>query len=269
MRFRQTQQQLRNPLFMGSKRDPWITRHPSWLALLVSVFIAGCLYLVYGLPAWQMTKLKVSGQYTLPLTELRTITRAQQQSRWLLFFRQTNLWAFDTRAYERRLRERWMFTSLTIKRSLPDTLVLNLKEEQPAFLFQFNDRLFGIDRNGTASTFLLAAPTGVPQLIFLSPPELKLGEAALTTNQASFLNNFLGKLLERHDEKLLVTKITVAVSPETTLRLGMVGDWEVIVNSTASAEAQAQALLLAYDQKLKGRKLEYVDVSVPDRVYVK
>ena len=246
-----------------------MAKHPRWVACILILILTGCLYLVYGLSAWQVTTLKVSGQYTLPLTELRDITRAQQQSRWLLFFRQTNLWAFDTRAYERRLRERWMFSKLSIRRSIPNTLTLNVIEEQPAYVYQLNGALIGIDRKGTASTFLPAAPAGVPQIIFLAPFDLKLQDAALSNNQASFLTTFIEKIRERQDEKLFVKKVTVAVAPETTFRLGMTGDWEVIVNSVASAEEQAQALLLAYDQKLQGKKLEYVDVSVPARVYVK
>lgn len=246
-----------------------MAKHPRWVAFVFICVIAGCLYLVYGLSSWQVTTLKVSGQYTLPLAELRDITRAQQQSRWLLFFRQTNLWAFDTRAYERRLRERWMFSKLAIRRSIPNTLTLNVVEEQPAYVYQLNAALIGIDRNGIASTFLPAAPVGVPLIIFLTPLELKLHDAALSMNQATFLATFIGKIRERHDEKLVISKVTVAVAPETTLRLGMAGDWEVIVNTVASADAQVQALLLAYDQKLKGKKLEYVDVSVPARVYVK
>lgn len=254
---------------MGSRREPWVVKHPRWFAFFLIAVIAGCLYLVYGLPAWRVTTLKISGSYTLPLSELRDITRNQQQARWLLFFRQTNLWAFDTRAYERRLRERWMFSRLTIRRGIPNTVNLTVIEEQPAYVYQSNDTFIGIDRHGTASTFLSTVPTGVPQLIFLSPPDLKLHDAALTSTQASFLDAFGKKLRDRHDGKLAVAKITVAVAPETTMRLGMVGDWEVIVSTTANADAQADALLLAYDQKLKGKKVEYVDVSVPARVYVK
>ncbi len=246
-----------------------MAKHPRWVAFFILILVAGCLYLVYGLSAWRLTTLKISGQYTLPLNELRDITRSQQQSRWLLFFRQTNLWAFDTRAYERRLRERWMFSKLTIHRTPPSTITVRVVEEQPAYVYQLNATLIGIDRNGIASTFLPVAPAGVPQLIFLAPPDLKLHDAALTPSQAAFLDAFLGKIRNRHDEKLTVGKVTVAVSPETTMRLGMVGDWEVIVNTAASAEAQGDALLLAYDQKLKGKTLEYVDVSVPARVYVK
>lgn len=254
---------------MGTRRVPWIVRHPRWVAVIFLVVLVGCTYLVYGLPTWRVTELQVSGQYTLPLTELRDITLRQQQSRWLLFFRQTNLWAFDTRAFERRLRERWMFAKLEIKRSVPNGITLHVVEEQPAFVYQLNDLLIGIDRNGIASTILPVAPLGVAEVVFLAPPELKLGDVALTSSQSSFIATFVEKLRERNDEKIVMKRLTVAIAPDTTMRLTMVGDWEVIVNATGSAESQAKALLLAYDQKLKGQKIEYVDVSVPSRVYVK
>ena len=246
-----------------------MAKHPLWVAFFVFLFVAGCAYLIYGLPAWRVTTLKVSGQYTLPLAELRDITRAQQKSRWLLFFHQENLWAFDTRAYERRLRERWMFSTLSVGRSMPNTITLNVVEEQPAYVYQQQNAFVGIDRNGVASTFLPAIPAGIPELIFLAPTDLQLNSAALSPSQSSFLTSFIGKMKERNNEKLTVRKVTVAVAPDTTVRLGMVGDWEIIVNTTASADAQAEALLLAYDQKLKGKELEYVDVSVPSRVYIK
>jgi len=246
-----------------------MAKHPLWVAFFVFLFVAGCAYLIYGLPAWRVTTLKISGQYTLPLAELRDITRAQQQSRWLLFFHQENLWAFDTRAYERRLRERWMFSTLSVGRSMPNTITLNVVEEQPAYVYQQQNAFVGIDRNGVASTFLPAIPAGIPELIFLAPTDLQLNSAALSPSQSSFLTSFIGKMKERNNEKLTVRKVTVAVAPDTTVRLGMVGDWEIIVNTTASADAQSEALLLAYDQKLKGKELEYVDVSVSSRVYIK
>lgn len=254
---------------MGSQQDPWIIRHPRWVVFLVGLGLAGCTYLIFGLPAWRLTQLRISGQYTLPVAELQAITQAQQHGRWLLFFRQTNLWAFDTRAYERRLRERWMFSQLTIKRSLPNAIALTLVEEQPAFVYKLNDQVVGIDRSGVASTVLPTAPSGIPELVFLEPPVLTLGAAALTQSQSRFLNAFMGKLQERHDRDITVVKVTVAVAPDTTLRLAMAGEWEVIVNAAADGAAQAEALLLAYDQKLKGRDIEYVDVSVPARIYVK
>lgn len=224
---------------------------------------------MYGLSAWRVTTLRVTGKFTLPLSELRNITLAQQQGRWLLFFRQTNLWAFDSKAFARRLRERWIFSTLEVHRTLPNTLTLKLIEEQPAFVYQLNDQIIGIDRNGVASTILPVLPPGIPQLQYLTPPELQLGDNALSKTQVTFLEIFISKIQNRNDAKLRIKKVTIAVAPETTLRLAMEGDWEVIVNATGSADMQVQALLLAYDQKLKGHKLEYVDVSVPARVYVK
>lgn len=224
---------------------------------------------MYALPFWQFTELRITGQYTLPLSELKTITQAQQRGRWLLFFKQTNLWAFDTRAYERRLRERWMFSKLTIGRSFPHAISLNLIEEQPAFIYKMNDQIVGIDRNGVASTVLPAAPVGIAEVVFLESPLLKLGDAALTQSQSTFLTDFLGVLQERNNEGIVIQKVTVAVAPDTTLRIAMKGDWDVIVNAAADGKAQAEALLLAYDQKLQGRNFEYVDVSVPARIYVK
>jgi cell division septal protein FtsQ len=254
---------------MGAKRDPWMAKHPLWVVFFVFLFVIGCVYLIYGLPAWRVTTFRVSGQYTLPLAELREITRAQQRSRWLLFFHQENLWAFDTRAYERRLRERWMFSTLNIRRTMPNTLTLSVVEEQPAFVYQLQNAFVGIDRDGIASTYLPAIPSGIPELTFLEPPNIALNEAALSPSQSSFLATFIGRVKERNEEKLTVKRVSVAVAPDTTLRLGMAGDWEIIVNTAASADAQVEALLLAYDQKLKGQELEYVDVSVPSRVYTK
>ncbi len=270
MRFRRSPTTYRNPLFAQTPNQPWLLRHRWILLVFAAGLVAAGAYLVYGLPSWQLHTLKVQGEYTLPLESLRALTRAQMQSRWLLFFKQDSLWAFDTRAFERRLREKWIFSELHVERSLPDTLKLTLVEESPAFSISHPTGLYSVDRTGVVSTVLTGPLPHTPALSLSSIPEkLELGQSILSTSDAAFLWNFLQELRERANPAFEITTITLSLPPDPTVRFHAEGDWDIVADRLGDTTRQVQAFLISYDQKLRGKKFEYVDVSVPARVYIK
>jgi len=271
MRFRQSSAgQFRNPLFNQPERGSWILRHPRWMLAIITLLIGAGLYLVYGLPTWRLTTLTLEGTYTLPVNDLREVTLRQMQSRWLLVFRQDRLWAFDTAAYERRLRERWIFTNLHISRRLPGTLRLVVTEEKPAFTYATGSQIFGVDQKGSVSTVIGAQPEKAVQLTFVIPPtDVKLGTELLTVSDAAFLHQWLAALQGRSNELLELRGVSLNASPDRTAQLRVAAGWDIIVDRTQLVQAQIAAFFAAFDQKLQGRKLQYVNVTVPARVYYK
>ena len=251
-------------------REPFFFRHP-WIALvLILGFAGGVLYLIYGLPSWRITKLQVQGQYTLSLGDLRSVTLNQTHGRWFGLFHQDSLWAFDTHAYEQRMRERWIFSSLEVRKKMPNTLVVELTEEQPAFTVSLNGQFFGIDRSGTLSNTLPAQPPNTPVLQFdVTPTDTALGNRIIDPSVASFMQTIITQISARHDPNLVIQGVRLPQAPDPSVNIFMAGDWYIIFDRTQSIDEQLRAFYLAYDQKIKGTHVQYVDVSVPDRVYVK
>ncbi|MEK7631341.1 MAG: FtsQ-type POTRA domain-containing protein [Patescibacteria group bacterium] len=271
MRFRTTvHHQYGNALFAQGVRRAWVARHPRWfIAILCSITI-GALYCSYGLSYWQVRTLTIQGTYTLSTPELRELTLRQMQGHWLLAFKQTNLWAFDVAAYERRLRERWIFSELTVSRKLPNTLALTLTEEKPALYYLTGTQVFGIDQHGLASTLVTEAPKNIPLLTFVSPPaNVSVGQMLLAQNDANFFQTWVHALQTRAVPSLVATTIQASSPPDTLARIRVAGEWEIVVDRTQPAQLQIDAFFTAYDQKLQGRPLQYVDVTVPARVYFK
>jgi hypothetical protein len=225
---------------------------------------------MYGLPLWRLTTLTLEGTYTLPIVDLKTVTLQQMQGRWLGFFHQDTLWAFDTKAYERRLRERWIFSELQISRSMPNTLHIVLTEEKPAFVFDTGTQLFGVDKKGVTSTIVGVKPEDIVQIVFTVPPnEVQLGFRLLELSDAEFFTEWNTKLRSRSDKNLMLQSIQLAAIPDRTVRFRVAGEWEIVADRTQSSQKQIDAFFAAYDQKLQGKTLQYVDVTVPARVYYK
>lgn len=259
-----------NPLFSQASQPPWVVRHPRWALAGLLVVVGGILYCLYGLPYWRLTTLTVQGTYTLPLNDLRDLTIQQMRGRWLLVFRQDTLFAFDTHAYERRLRERWIFSELKIDRDTPRTLSLTLTEEKPAFAFTQDSQIYGVDRKGVLSTTVTAVPKDVPTLTYdVTPQAQMLGAQVLASDDADFFLQWNVALAARNVPTLALTNIHLAAAPDQTAKLRVAGEWLIVTDRTQPVQEQITAFFTAYDQKLKGRTLEYVDVTVPARVYFK
>lgn len=270
MRFTRSRQTYRHPVPSSYAQEPWLLRHRWVLGVIVVIFVGGFAYCLYGLPVWRITTLEVQGTYALPLEELRSVTKAQLRGRWMLFFSQDSLWAFDARAYERRLREKWLFSSVDIQKHMPGTIRLVITEEQPAFTIARPDGFINVDRQGVASTLTREATPGIPQLILeSSPDQLPVGSTVMTAVDASFIVAFTRALADRGDDALRVRTVTLSAPPSTLIRLRVAGEWDIILDRLGDYDAQLSALTTAYDQKIQGTKVEYVDVTVPSRVYVK
>ncbi len=260
-----------NPLFAQPQQGSWILRHPRWALFIVVCLFGAAMYGVYGAPMWQLQHAEIQGNYTLPLDQLRTEIVDQTKARWLLFFRQDGIWSFDTKALERRLRSRWIFTALSIQRRPLHRIRISMQEELPTFLLQQNAVTYGINRQGVLSamvdaTKLKNVPTLAPAQV---PNPLGLNMEILSQTDAAFLQHMSTGMRERDGKVLAVQSILLPEAPDRTAQLTVPAGWSVIVDRSGDPQKQLAAFLLAYEQKLIGKSLEYVNVTVPSRVYYK
>jgi hypothetical protein len=260
-----------NPLFTKDSRVPFVISFPKTSIFILIIVLGGIFYCLYGLPFWKLKKLEIQGTYTFSVDMVKEITLNQMQARWLLFFHQDGLWGFDTAAYQQRLKEHWLFSNLKVKKILPNTLRLEVTEEAPAFIIRTIDAAYGVNSQGILSAKLDSINSlSAPEILFQDPqPQLKLNEASISKNDAIFLTSFIKKIQNQFNSKIVIQSIQLANAPDRTATLLVKGDWSIIVDRSGNYESQAQAFILAYEQKLQGKKLEYVNVTVPDRIYYK
>lgn len=245
--------------------------HPKIVLVTLILFLVGVVYLIYGLPIWQLRSLKVSGSYNFSAEELKQITLRQMDARWFLFFRQNKLWAFDINAYQKRLKERWIFSKLEISKTMPDTIALKVVEQKPDFILRVNDNVIGVDSAGIASNILdNESVASAVQLDFELPLQsVALGQKIISAKDSSFLKELVVELRKMDEEKLTINSILLKTPPSRSAAIKLVGDSEIRFDLSSPVDRQIEAFILAYNQKLKNKKFEYVDVTVPSRVYYK
>ncbi len=228
--------------------------------------------MLYGLPYWQIKKIQISGERAFANETLRTATLNQMQARWLWFFKQNKLWTFDTKAFARRLKEKWIFSELKISKRMPDTIILKVTEERPAFVLKTNsETLVGINNFGIASNLIPAesAKEFIPLEFETWPPDLALGKEVLFKNDILALKDFVNALNQRKENRISPQSILIKTSPDRTAIIKLAGERELKIDRSANIQKQINAFFLAYDQKLSSKNFEYIDVTVPDRVYYK
>ncbi|MFA6587727.1 MAG: hypothetical protein WCT08_01520 [Patescibacteria group bacterium] len=260
-----------NLQYLGSKRGHWLLRHPKSVLAIFVFFIIAVIYLFYGLPSWQIKKVKISGDYNFSAAELKDLTLRQMKARWLLFFKQDKLWGFDKNAYQKRLKERWIFSKLEVSKSMPDTLILKVIEQKPNFILKINDKIIGIDSAGILSNFLIpnTNQSAIELQLETLPENISLGQNIVSKADISFLNQFTEAITGQKEKKLTIQSILIKNSPDRTAVIKLIGEREIKVDRSSSVQRQIDALILAYSEKIKNKNFQYIDVTVPSRVYYK
>jgi len=271
MKKRLLEKKYYNLNYSSSARGPWILAHPKIVLVTLVLIVVGMVYLIYGLPVWQLKSLKVSGSYDFSAEELKQITLRQMNARWLLFFKQNKLWTFDINAYQKKLKERWIFSKLEVSKIIPGTIVLKLIEQKPDFILRINDSIIGIDSAGVASNILTnESVASTIQLDFETPLQaMSLGQKIVSADDMNFLKKFVDEIKKMNEKKLTINSILLKNPPNRTAAIRLVGDSEIRFDLSSPVDRQIDAFVLAYNQKLKNKKFSYIDVTVPSRVYYK
>ena len=136
---------LKNPFYR--KRNETGKRAGLWLigGLIVSVAL---IWFFLATPFYVLKNIEISGLERLNNNELSDIIEIKKNESVFLIFKQSNFFLFDREELIEEVMAKYNFSLVSVKKSLPDTLKIELSERPYSFIFEEGSDLFYASKDG-------------------------------------------------------------------------------------------------------------------------
>lgn len=255
-------------------KKPFFKKRAFWLLFLLSVLIAGGVYFFIFFKPLQVGRVVILGNKEVPTKELETLIFNNIKRK--LCFGITlngsqNIFLVNTvRINNMALGQYPIIDSLSIKKTLPNTLEVNIIERKPFAIFH-NDEYFFIDEKGVAFKRTSADLPGlliVRQIDKVEAKEIVLGTEVIKREIAEKI----ARIKKGLEEKSQVAIKEVNITSEERLDIKTEENWLAYFNLTTDINLQIEKLVLLLEEELPKEsraELQYIDLRFKDRVYYK
>ncbi len=236
-----------------------------WTALLIVSFFGGLCYLVVFSPVFQINALVILGNTRLTSQEIQQAVWPKIEKQ-ILGFRTKSIFLAEIKSLKNQLLEQFLLIDeLKIKKILPKSLVLEIKEREILGVWCWENNCFNFDKKG----IIFESQTATPEnTLTVSSKQanikISLGEKAIDETTLSAIILIQKTMAEK-------TKITVndfTLENESRLNAKTTENWEAYFDLKEDNECQIncqlvrlEALLdktLPLEERKKG--LEYIDL---------
>lgn len=234
-------------------------------ALAVCILI----YWLFLSPAFQITRISLESSLSLPQDKLAEIVKDQLGQFRFKIFPQYNIFALDTRALGKRIKEAFIVEQVVITKDRPDLLKVRITEKPRSAIWVSRNQAYALDSQG-----VVIGPTNPPQDNTLTIYDSSGGAV---TNNSAVLNPlhfaFLTRLVQDGQIQTLGPRFFIiegAQAAEVTLKVKE--GWQIHFDMNSPLEEQLGHLELTLRNTVAPDKrpaLDYIDLRFGERVYVK
>ncbi|GAB6100376.1 FtsQ-type POTRA domain-containing protein [Halanaerocella petrolearia] len=222
------------------------------IALLV---VLGVVHIIYS-NYFQITEIKITGNQLLTDNYLLNFSKLQQE---------TNIFEIDSKKIKKKLLKLPQLKSVTIKRDLPNKLVISVQERRPIAIIPFQSSYQVVDTEGwilevtnSLSSWKLPLITGVN--IDSQAKKIKL------TGMKSQAVNYLSKL----SKNVLAGISELHIDSQQRINLFLRQGGKVKLGTNFNIEQKAEVFTSIYqDIKTKNLKVDYVDLRYKKNSFLK
>ncbi len=177
----------------------------------------------------------------------------------------TNLIRADTGRIVSNLKQEPWVEEVQVSKNFPSRLVLEIKEREPIFQVLTNHQFFLVDGSGFVISMESEPLAGIPQLNLIPAPEL---EVTGTLQSEEF--HWAAEAYRYLPQGLKSLLVGVSVVPGKGVTLFTSAGYSIILGSNQDLERKIElAVLILGEVARKYRRLEYIDVSMPDNPVIK
>jgi len=267
---------LNNPFFRSKKknRNNEKSKKTSLLIFVFSLLTAFIFYLIFFSSYFQIKNFEIKGLKRIDdylLSEI--ISRQMQSYRWIIFS-ENNLLIFNTKKLDSSIKETLRLESITINKSLPNTLVLNLEERKVAFIWQENEKYLFSDSSGCIiRESLLEDELSIKYPILVN--DLSFNYLNNSTDCLDLDLSYLEAMFELYEQLESYPEIGLQYFILSEERNSLTVDLEpgpkVIFNTKDNLLKQLNKLLAIKSEQKEDDflSLEYIDLRFGDLIYFK
>lgn len=263
-----------NPFFNERRNRSRSTIAKILTSRLTGIFIFGiiilaCWFFLYS-GYFHLENISVSGQGRLQESNLKDTIWQSLDSNLILLFPDKNLFLINTDDIKNKLKDKYAFDELTVKKDWPRTLVVEYLEKKYAYIWKERANYYYIDAQGYIVTeatqeeiqnkeyaLIENLATSTPfnaERIPVAPQVLDFIQQTKTS-----LNDYPDLRLE----KFAITGNTNTVTAKLS------NGPDIYFNTQADLPNQIKKLIIVKREKLKEKffSKEYIDVRIGDNVY--
>ncbi len=231
-----------------------------YIQVLTVLFLV---YIIIYSDLFKVQNIEIVGNDLIPAEEIKNIAE-QEVYRWKLFlFPGRNLIFVNSKKIEKKLSEKYSFEELKINKGW-QKLTINIKEKPANIIINNSKNYFFVDASGVVIKELSVEETNNYLNKF---PMVELNQD-LTIGSSVVSSRMVNYILEL-DAGLKNSKYKVkkySINEVDQIVVYMEGEWRAFFSVNTSISASLDNLRVVLDQRIKGKKFEYVDLRLMDRV---
>ncbi len=275
-KLRYSTKNYQNPFFQKSAKSSLslpsanISRRVKMISLLTLILLAAmALFLIYS-HYFDIREIIVTGTGQIENQTIEDHARQQIKDNILAIIPQRNIFLFSASRLTQTLNRKYALNSLTIKRKLPNSLIIDYREKEYAFILEENNNFFYADKHGhiiTEANLLEVNERDYPIILNLSDDRIYNDQTQINAKylEAVFI---LFSIFKDHSEELKIERYIID-KEINTIKVGILAGPQVYINIENDIDKQINKLLVIKNEKLKDNFVNktYIDVRYGDSVY--
>ncbi len=243
----------------------------TWLYLLLScIILVGLVWLLFFSHVLVIKNIKVIGTHDYKAESITEMAWRQTHDKYLWVLPETRLMAFSKGQLLEKINHDYIFSSISIKKKIPATLMIKVSEKPAAVYWFENDTYYLLDAEGWVLETQITPLTETVVIYNNAEPKIntrRLGEAERLLIAPAMK---LQVLLQSRFSYLKAKQITVT-QERNTLVVILEGGQLIYFDSRQSVETQLDRLdtLIKYEVKNRLPAINYIDLRFGDKVYYK
>lgn len=229
--------------------------------ILFCLLVATTIYIVFFSPLLRVNRVSFGDTKFVSREELGKVV---EESEGIL---NNNIITFGFFNFKSRLGDVTGVKSFKIIRKLPNTIEIEIVEKSPIFVWEILDHKYLVDENGYAWAEYEDKYASLPIVVDTKNVPVALGTKIVPASFVIFARDIFNNFEGTTGEKIAKTEVLDITSD---LKVVSASGWYVYFDTTRTAKNQLTSLVRVLEEvRTKGRKLEYVDLRIDNRIFYK
>lgn len=278
---------LTNPFFSSKRNKSGKGLLGKIKIAVVSLLVFTGFFLLFSSDYFSVKNIVVSGNDRINASEIKQAVHSQLDQRRFVIFKQSNIFMFNKNTMENKLLENPLLEKADVKRKLPETLEVVIREKNNGLIWASGSKQYYLDLQGVAiraigtSDLVIeknnqgtdvvrpeASSGNYPLVYDLSNEDVSIGRPATAAEMVAFISGLTREIEKTSDINISHYTMTRPYFPEVTLITK--DGWEVRFKISDDYSKQARVLNSVLQQEIQNRNnLQYIDLRFGEKVFYK
>lgn len=264
---------FKNPLF--SKQDSWfdfIIQEIKLISLILLLLLLLIAYLLFYSSIFKINKIELVGFNKISANKIsKDFLGTQLNSYRYLVLRQDNLLIFSKDELIKNIENDYNLDNISINKEFPHKLLLTIQEKSPFLIYSSNNSKYYLDEYGVISSKITDNNNENESITIITNDaneETFPNEVIFSKNKISFILSIIEKLSKI--DKINTTSYSIPNKISFQLNVNLEQGYSIYFDMNKNIDDQITKLRrVLYESESGETPIEYIDLRIGDRVYIK